>query len=200
VVNFTRRKQRRNPLNWRLGGPQKGSGRFGESCRCRDSKNSYRQPRSLFIIRLPAKNTNLSSFFCKITPSKHEPAFMYSSKRPNWLWGLPCGYRDLFLGRGGAPDHSPHPVTRWIIELYYVCVYVTRSATTLPSRYSDALRARRSGHRIPVEAWFSSAVKTGPGTHPASCMMGTGSLSRGKSGQGVALTTHQHLPPRLKKE
>ena len=53
--HFSSRKQRRNPMNWRLGGPKKGSGRFGESCRCRESKNWYRQPCSLFIIRLPAK-------------------------------------------------------------------------------------------------------------------------------------------------
>ena len=36
--------------------------------------------------------------------------------------------------------------------------------------------------------------------HPASYIMGTGSLSRGLSGKGVALVTHHHLEPRLKKE
>jgi len=30
--------------------------------------------------------------------------------------------------------------------------------------------------------------------------MDAGSLSRGKSGRGVALTAHPHLAPRLKKE
>jgi hypothetical protein len=31
----------------------------------------------------------------------------------------------------------------------------------------------------PVGAKFSAPVQTGPGAHPASCTMGTGSLSRG---------------------
>ena len=42
------------------------------------------------------------------------------------------------------------------------------------SRYSDSLRAGRSGDRILVGARFSAPVQTGPGAHPASCTMGTG--------------------------
>ena len=38
-------------------------------------------------------------------------------------------------------------------------------------------------------ARFPAPVQTGPGAHPASCTMGTGSFP-GESGQGVALTTH----------
>ena len=68
------------------------------------------------------------------------------------------------------------------------------------SRYSDSLRSARFRDRNPVAARFSAPVQTGPGAHPASCRIGTGSLSRGLSGQGVALTTHSHLAPRLKKE
>jgi hypothetical protein len=34
------------------------------------------------------------------------------------------------------------------------------------------------GIESPVAARFSAAVQTGPGAHPASCTMGTGSLSR----------------------
>jgi hypothetical protein len=44
---------------------------------------------------------------------------------------------------------------------------------------SDSLRAGGSGDRIPVGARFSAAVQTSLGAHPASCTMGTGSLSRG---------------------
>jgi hypothetical protein len=44
------------------------------------------------------------------------------------------------------------------------------------SRYSDGLRAGRSGDRIPVGARFFAHVQNGPGTHPASCTMGTGSF------------------------
>jgi hypothetical protein len=41
-------------------------------------------------------------------------------------------------------------------------------------RYSDLLRAGRSGDRIPVEARFSAPVQTGRGAHSASYTMGTG--------------------------
>ena len=45
------------------------------------------------------------------------------------------------------------------------------------------------------EARFSSPVKTGPGVHPASCTMGTGSFPEVKCGRGVTLTTHPLLVP-----
>jgi hypothetical protein len=68
------------------------------------------------------------------------------------------------------------------------------------SRYSDSLRAARSGDRIQVKAKISAPVQTGLGVYPASCTMGTGSLSQGQSDQDVALTAHPHLAPRIKKE
>jgi hypothetical protein len=48
-------------------------------------------------------------------------------------------------------------------------------------RDSDSLRAGRSGDRIPVEVRFSALVQTGPGAHPASYTMGTGSFPGGKA-------------------
>jgi len=56
-------------------------------------------------------------------------------------------------------------------------------------RYRDFLGARLSGDRIPMLARFSAPFQTGPGTHPASWTMGTGSF-RGKSDRSVALTKH----------
>jgi hypothetical protein len=57
--------------------------------------------------------------------------------------------------------------------------------------YSDWLRAGRSGVRIPVGARFFSHVQTGPGAHPASCTMGTGSyLGVKRPGRGA-----DHPPP-----
>ena len=38
-------------------------------------------------------------------------------------------------------------------------------------------------------------VRTGPGAHPASCKIGTGSFRRVKYGRGVLLTTHSLLAP-----
>ena len=63
------------------------------------------------------------------------------------------------------------------------------------SRYSDWLRAGRSGDRIPVGAGFSAPVQTGPGVYPASCTLGTGSFPGVKSGRGVTLTPHPLLVP-----
>ena len=60
-------------------------------------------------------------------------------------------------------------------------------------RYSDWLRAGRSGDRIPVGARFSAPVQTGPGAQRASCTMCTGSFPAVKSGQGVTLTPHPLL-------
>jgi len=43
-------------------------------------------------------------------------------------------------------------------------------------RYCDSLRSGRSGDRIPAWKRVSAPVQTGPGAHPASCTMGTGSF------------------------
>jgi hypothetical protein len=62
--------------------------------------------------------------------------------------------------------------------------------------YRDWLRAGRSGDQIPEEARFPAPVQTGPGAHPASCKMGTGSFPGVKSGRGVRPTLHPLLVPR----
>ena len=49
--------------------------------------------------------------------------------------------------------------------------------------------------RIPVEARFYTPVQTGPGAHPASFTMGTGSFPGAKSGRGVTLTPQTLLVP-----
>ena len=44
-------------------------------------------------------------------------------------------------------------------------------------------------------ARFSAPVQTGPGAHPATCTMGTGSFPGVKSGEGVTLTPQPILVP-----
>jgi len=44
-----------------------------------------------------------------------------------------------------------------------------------------------------VGARFTAPVQAGPGAHPASCTMGTGSFLGVKSGQGMMLTPHPLL-------
>ena len=58
------------------------------------------------------------------------------------------------------------------------------------SRYSDWLRAGRSGDRIPVGPRFSALVQTDTGVHTASCTIGTGSFPGVKCGRGVRLNPH----------
>jgi hypothetical protein len=48
---------------------------------------------------------------------------------------------------------------------------------------------------MPVEARFFAPVQTGPGAHPASCTMGTGSFLGVKSCRCVTLTPHPFLVP-----
>jgi len=62
------------------------------------------------------------------------------------------------------------------------------------------LRAGRSGDRIPVGSRFSAPVQTGPGAHPASCTMGTGSFPEAKNGRGVTLSPHPLLVSLVMKE
>jgi hypothetical protein len=49
-------------------------------------------------------------------------------------------------------------------------------------------------------ARFSAPVQIGPGAHPASCNMGTGSFPGVKSGRGVTLTPHPLSVPLVMKE
>ena len=57
------------------------------------------------------------------------------------------------------------------------------------------LQARWSG----IESWWGQdflPIQTGPGNHPASCTMGTGSFPGVKCSQAMLLATHPLLVPR----
>ena len=76
------------------------------------------------------------------------------------------------------------------LKSYITCMYTVGRGPGSSVGIATELRAGRSGDRIPVGARFSAPVQTGPGAHPASCTMGTGSFPGVKSGRGVTLTPH----------
>jgi hypothetical protein len=70
----------------------------------------------------------------------------------------------------------------WRMLVLCACneIYLTQCLSSVywvtGGRDSDWLRAGRSGDRIPVGARFFALVQTGPGTHPTSYTLGTGSF------------------------
>jgi hypothetical protein len=68
--------------------------------------------------------------------------------------------------------------------------------TTEQQKYK--IRTNEALKKPPVGAKFSAPVQTGPGAHPASYTMGTGSFPGVESGQGVTLTSYPILVPRSK--
>jgi len=69
-----------------------------------------------------------------------------------------------------------------------------------PTGNEIATRTGESWDRTPVGATFSASVQSGPGAHPTSFTMGTRSFPGVMRLGAVALTTHLHLVPRLRKE
>jgi hypothetical protein len=68
------------------------------------------------------------------------------------------------------------------------------------SRYSNWLRAGRSGGRIPVGVRFSAPVQTDPWAHRSSCTMGTGSFAGGGKRPGRDPDPSPLLAPRSIKQ
>ena len=79
----------------------------------------------------------------------------------------------------------------WIINIIYI-LYVGRDSSV---DIATGYELDGPGDGIPVGARFSAPVQTGPGAHPTSCTMGTGSFPGVKSGRGVTLTPHPLLVP-----
>jgi hypothetical protein len=62
--------------------------------------------------------------------------------------------------------------------------------------YTVISKIKNKIKKIPVEERFSAPVQTGPGAHPASCTVGTGSFPGVKYGWDVTLTLHPLLVQR----
>jgi len=84
-------------------------------------------------------------------------------------------------GRDANPSPPYSAVGHESVELYLYSPYgpyglYRASVPVQGCTLHFTLRGGRSGDRIPVRKRFSAPVQTGPGAHPASCTMGTGSL------------------------
>ena len=88
--------------------------------------------------------------------------------------------------------HKATPVMFKTRLLYPLTVAVCGRGSSVG--IATELRAGRSGIESRWERDFPP-VQTGPGAHPASCKMGTGSFPGVKCGRAVLLTTHTLLVP-----
>jgi hypothetical protein len=160
-------------------------------------RNSCMFPRqvSVTVVRFESYQT-LSIIFSKLHHTRHEDTL----NGPRVLTG---GQTDTKIQdtvkacscNGTARDrnflryiHVPFNTGTW------------RLAVGWDSRYSDSLRARRSGDRIPVGLRFSAPVQTGSGAHPASYTIGRPGLYRRAKRPGRGVDHPPHLAPMLKKE
>ena len=82
------------------------------------------------------------------------------------------------------------PVYRQVYCMYTYVGYGPGSVVGIATSTGWTVRGSDPGG-----ARFSAPVQIGPGAHPASCTMGTGSFPGVKSGRGVTLTPHPLLVP-----
>jgi hypothetical protein len=134
--------------------------------------NKMSQPTTfhLFVLQL--------SWFYEKSAATHPSTQGHSPEKWNLLLNKPRPYfYSLFIK----------------ISMNVIIPYLSRYTVRLPeqtlmkySRYSDLLRVERSGDRVPVGERFSTPIEAGPGVHPGSYTMGTGSFRTVKRlGRGV---------------
>ena len=124
-------------------------------------------------------------------PQCERPSFTPVQKRQNYIYILIFVFLD-----------SKHKVKIFRCECQKhfrgLNLSLNPSCNGLGSSVGIATSYRLDGQRIESQ-WgtrFSVPVQTGPGAHPASCTMGTGSFPEVKSGRGVTLTPNPLLVPR----
>ena len=151
---------------------------------------------SLFLIRLscePTWNTPLrsSSIFTKDSQFK-------THKRPFVCFFISFTGHHVNIKERGLTSDRPKFQLQRAVSLCNPTLRIYGPGWL--SRYSDSLRAGLSGNRTPVGgARFSAPVQTGPGAHPASYTMGTGTFP-GVKRPGRDVDHPPHLAPRWKKE
>jgi len=99
--------------------------------------------------------------------------------------------RNRRLGGGSSRNSRAH----------FTVAYISMGGPGYRGWYTDSLRTVRFGVRTPMgqrDFLFWMPMKTGPGANPDSCILGNGAVYAGGGGQGVLLTTHCHLEPRLR--
>jgi hypothetical protein len=125
------------------------------------------------------------------------PPFPGDKTAGTWSWPLTSHLVQSLRSNGAVLPHHLYafmactgttPTLPWFLATFRWMMpnnqHVTGAALSfhhfhLVTKGDRLARAGRSGYRITVTARFSAPVQTGPGAHPASCTMGTGSPSRG---------------------
>jgi hypothetical protein len=161
----------------------------------------------------------LGTFFyvihvCNIIHGQMDPVFLYSSRANNTIKKAARTFlrRNLNRQKSSVTElkvtvtikrqpfnciHSSHSLPHILPSLCLRNVFWVKTTRSLAinckqaTPNSDWLRAGRSGDRIPVGGVIFTHGQTGPGAHPVSCTMDTGSFPGLKrSGRGV-----DHPPP-----
>ena len=147
---------------------------------------------SVFVVTRKQKDAPTYSIQIDATQRESQGSVSSEQYRRDGAREVGTNYRGPDVRKGDRGPTMLHMFS--YISVVPLSVGGPDSAVGISTRYG------LEGPRI-ESRWggFTAPVQTGPRTHPASYAMGTGSFP-GVNRPGMALTTHPHLAPRLKKE